>query len=510
MSSRTKLKELKKEVNHLHIQLVEVSTKNITATRYKELDRYLKRQEKTMSAEIYDIFDEYKTKINVQLKKWIEVFMGERKQPLNESKQRNFTEATRKLTDLNGSQLTMAVNQINWDEMEKDLLSTFQNKVPEIFEKSGNVEAAALKSSFNLTNPRAITWLNNHAAEQVVEITERTREGLNSILTNYYEDGKTIGQMSREMRKNIGLHSKWAQAVENKKAKMLKAGVKESIAEARTKKYSKKLLKLRSQNIARTETIGASSAGQQELWFQAGYQNEQKEWIVANDDRLCKHCMAMAGQTVGITEDFHSPTLGISVSNSPLHPQCRCSQRLKFVNKKSKPENTEYDSIDDWIDNLSKEQLTAFRNYTGSYYEHIKDYQRGKVPNSSSVNQSVQDWVTKMNTAFKTAPKYNGKVYRGLKDLPDDVMDALSNSETITFEAFTSTSKKKEIAENFTSYYSNSILFEIEDAKTGIGIEDISSFQGEAEVLFRKGSKFKVQGVEEADDYLVMKLKEVI
>lgn len=99
-----------------------------------------------------------------------------------------------------------------------------------------------------------------------------------------------------------------------------------------TKRYSERLLKYRTENIARTETIAASNEGQRQLWQQsiaAGWlpQNARRTWITTDDDRLCPVCEDMDGQVVLVAENFETPE-GESVSGPPAHPSCRCAQGI--------------------------------------------------------------------------------------------------------------------------------------------------------------------------------------
>ena len=452
-----------------------------------------------MANDIFKAFNEAKPYITKQVVKWVEIALGERDLKMEEAA------GSRVLTDLDGNEITAIVGQLDWTDLDENINSIFQKRFPQIFEATANVEAAALKSSFNLLNPRAVNWLRDNAAKKVVEIGWNTKLALNNILVEYYNDGKTVGQMGREIRKHIGLHNKWSKAVENKKAKLIAGGMGRSAAEAKANQYAKKLLRLRADTIARTETTNASNAGQLELWEQAGYQDQQKTWILTPDDRLCDDCAAMEGQTVKMNENFYSTTLGVSVSHPGLHTSCRCSMKITFVNKKAEPK--QFKNIREWQKSLTPDQKEAFKKYTGMYYSNIRKFQK-----TGEGAAEVIKWTKDLEEAFKTAPRWTQKSYRGIGNLKPNILKNITGNETMTFDSFTSTSRSFYRAKGFANLNKsakNSVVFEIE-GKTGVNIEDLSKFRKEEEILFHK-TKFKVGAIEFIEDegYYLVKLKEV-
>ncbi len=95
--------------------------------------------------------------------------------------------------------------------------------------------------------------------------------------------------------------------------------------------------KIRAERIARTETIWAFNHGAVEGYKQSRIV-EAKEWVTAQDDRLCQWCAPMDGKIVGLTENYHDMgadfigeeggTLNLDyedVQHPPLHPGCRCT-----------------------------------------------------------------------------------------------------------------------------------------------------------------------------------------
>lgn len=154
-------------------------------------------------------------------------------------------------------------------------------------------EPVEIKSfSFDKTNEKAVEWAHDHAAETITGISEATREDIRDLVEGAFEDQYDVDELADRIEELIGD-------------------------------------KARAETIARTETMRASNRGQTELWDQATDAglltgDEEKEWIVTPDDRLCAVCEPMDGETVPLTGRFTLNT-GERVDEPPAHPNCRCT-----------------------------------------------------------------------------------------------------------------------------------------------------------------------------------------
>jgi len=113
------------------------------------------------------------------------------------------------------------------------------------------------------------------------------------------------------------------------------AGVTSRNVDKQVNKYATRLHNDRASNIARTETIRASNDGQDAAWRGARAQglldaNAQKEWIAADDERLCPTCGALNGEKTAWDGAFALPGELTTISHPPAHPRCRCSVTLVF------------------------------------------------------------------------------------------------------------------------------------------------------------------------------------
>lgn len=148
---------------------------------------------------------------------------------------------------------------------------------------------------FDVTNEKAVEWAQEHAAETIDGISESTRDEIRDAVESAFEDQFDVDELADKIEEIIGDRS-------------------------------------RAETIARTETMRASNQGQYQLWLQAEDAglltgDEEQEWIVTPDDRLCPICEPMDGETIPMGGRFRLNT-GESVDGPPAHPNCRCTIAL--------------------------------------------------------------------------------------------------------------------------------------------------------------------------------------
>lgn len=197
---------------------------------------------------------------------------------------------------------------------------------------------------FDLLNPRAVEWIREHTGELIRDVTEGSRIAIRGAIERAYRGGMHPYKAARHIQGMVGLTERQAVAVDNYYNRLIKQGMSEGKALSSAREYTRRLLKDRAENIARTETVRAANMGQQELWRQAADQGlvdintVKRIWIVTPDDRLCSYCAPMDGQEVGLEENFQSGTVQLdtggirslgSTLTPPLHPRCRCAMELR-------------------------------------------------------------------------------------------------------------------------------------------------------------------------------------
>lgn len=206
-----------------------------------------------------------------------------------------------------------------------------------------------VRTSFKKSNPRARQWAAQRSSRLVTDVTKTTREAIRKVIARSFEKQFTVGESARLIRNVVGLTERDAQAVlrlretlAESPGQLVRAGntrirvpedPSQDFLESKTEAYADRLLRARSETIARTETMAASNEGQRELWLQAQDEgllprNIVRKWIITDDDRLDEAiCAEMEGETAELDEPFVLPD-GTEVMGPPAHPNCRCTQGL--------------------------------------------------------------------------------------------------------------------------------------------------------------------------------------
>lgn len=235
-------------------------------------------------------------------------------------------------------------NAVGSDALMDPLTRIFQM----VFARSGRLSARQLQprlidGSFRIRkqleavfvegHPRASTWAQRNAAERVVEIEAGTALAIRAYIVEGFDLGIAPRALAREMRRAqiVGLTERHALAVVRRHARLIARGLSPERIARETERYAARLLRLRTENIARTETLRAATEGQLEAWTQsreAGTlsRSVEKRWIVTRDLRLCPICAPLTGIQVAVDQLF-TTSIG-RVPGPPAHPSCRCALGL--------------------------------------------------------------------------------------------------------------------------------------------------------------------------------------
>jgi hypothetical protein len=154
---------------------------------------------------------------------------------------------------------------------------------------------------------------------------------------------------------------------------------------------------------------------------------------------------------------------------------------------------TARESVSQWMNNgfdgVSK--LLRGQDYRDNYLEQEFD--------------ELKRFVEDLDKAFELAPKSKALVFRGVSDLPPELLEQWRTAgTTLTFDSFTSWSRDSQVATSFTTTgESNSILLRVETQKgLDVGVADLGplTFMEEKEVLLDRGSRFEVVSSREVLD----------
>ena len=254
---------------------------------------------------------------------------------------RRFREAADKLTDYDEQELIDALQRGDLNRALfilniQDFPALFLTVSPEVTALAiraveitlANLATRRVQVDIVRVNPRAVTWARKYSSNLVVQIGEETRNALRTIVADGLQAGNNPRVIARDIRQVIGLTERQAKAVQNYRA-LLEAKGEKGI-ERKVERYAMRQLRLRAENIGRTEAIRAVSEAQQ-VSYETAYtegklpRSAKRKWISARGTRTCPLCLALNGKIVGINEPFDA-----GVMTPPRHPSCRCSTRIVF------------------------------------------------------------------------------------------------------------------------------------------------------------------------------------
>lgn len=266
-----------------------------------------------------------------------------------------------------------------------------------------------------------------------------------------------------------------------------------------------KVSKAQAGRLVMTETAFFHSAAQRDSFNAL---NVKKYKIVATlDDSTSDICQSMDGEVTPMSE--YKP----GVTAPPFHVWCRSTTVPYFEDEdgeraaRDKDGNTYYVPADmtypEWYKKfvanssgsdkleLTYDELRALNNYISSASYTINEILRTDGYNSLSSTQ--KDIVDNLDTALKKLPTYKGNISRSLEFIDDNaVNEFISKFEigsNIVFDEYISTTSATKL------YNPNGqVQIFIMNSKKG---RDITTFNAsEAEVLYERGSEFKILNVD--------------
>lgn len=242
------------------------------------------------------------------------------------------------------------VRSLPWTEFQSSIGSNSEI-LREVLRESGeksfaamSPDAQSLGAGFSIVDPAAVNFIASRGALLVTAVTEETRVALRDAVRRAYTEG--LGgprDIARGLRSMVGLDRIQANALANFRAGLAgESGRLSQRAQQKVDTYAKRLLKVRTERIARTELLTAANAGQYQTIGQAidmgliSRDRARIKWLTAPDDRLCQICQPLEGKTVGYQETFSvtldRPVAGPIVYEAtfpPIHVQCRCTTVLE-------------------------------------------------------------------------------------------------------------------------------------------------------------------------------------
>lgn len=207
-------------------------------------------------------------------------------------------------------------------------------------------DTAVLTTGFDRTDPRALDWAQTHAASLVTAITEQQRQSIRAVIATSFSEQVTGPDTARRLRSVVGLHPRYATAVDNAHLLAYKRNIKagfpddqaRDMAYAHATRYRDRLIRSRASTIARTEIMTAQNRARQLAWTQQVEDGalsplSRKQWVAHDSvpvptkrkgkglSNPCRVCADLHGQT----RRWDEPWPG-GYQHPPAHPNCRCVQ----------------------------------------------------------------------------------------------------------------------------------------------------------------------------------------
>ena len=174
------------------------------------------------------------------------------------------------------------------------------------------------------------SFISQHGGQLIREVSEEQYKAINVLVRQAtMAEDMTVDQLARAIRPTVGLTTRQSQAAMNVYNQAIADGYTPQQARNIQAKYAERVHRIRANTIAQTEMAYAFNYGEQMAVEQAIKDgligSADKEWSTAEDERVCKHCGPLDGETVPLDGVF-----SIGKKLPPAHPNCRCA--IKYVN----------------------------------------------------------------------------------------------------------------------------------------------------------------------------------
>jgi hypothetical protein len=162
-------------------------------------------------------------------------------------------------------------------------------------------EPLTLEASLQMANPYAERYARSRGPVLARGITAPNLAIVDAVIRDAVERGTDPKEVARSLARLVGPIPQHQEALRRYEQALREAGNPK--AEEMVARYRQRLIRYRARMIARTEAIRATNMGQLYRWA-AQHRDRPVEvyWVVTFDDRLCKWCAPMAGQTVMLAD----------------------------------------------------------------------------------------------------------------------------------------------------------------------------------------------------------------
>jgi SPP1 gp7 family putative phage head morphogenesis protein len=163
-------------------------------------------------------------------------------------------------------------------------------QIPDFKDLTDVSRNALVKRTFSTIDRAAVDFLANYQVQLLGDVSAELASSIKRTVSHGVLTGKSIPEVARDIGRVV----------------------KDKDAFRRAGKTIFRTAQRRATLIARTETLRAHNEGRKVFYRQVGI--TKVRWLIADDERTCKVCRALAGKVFGVDE----------VKGPPAHAACRC------------------------------------------------------------------------------------------------------------------------------------------------------------------------------------------
>jgi HK97 family phage portal protein len=193
-----------------------------------------------------------------------------------------------------------AAGEDNWREV-------FAPVIAGLITERGEELAVQFGIAFDVQNLLAQEWFTDYVIQFAQPILETTNEAMTTMFQQAMGEGWSIHDMTKHLE---SIFQQW---------------MKGNLSKEDFEWFEARMPFYRRENIARTETVGASNIGSYELYKEWGA--PKKEWLATMDKRTRDDHLAANGQIRFIDEPFEVGGVGMQYpgdKNAPAGQICNC------------------------------------------------------------------------------------------------------------------------------------------------------------------------------------------